>query len=224
MGGRGLLFRVKICGITNWRDARLAIEGGADALGFNFYRPSPRYITPARARRIIARLPRGVAAVGVFVDEPLEKVKRIARQAGLDMVQLHGHEAPETVAAAARALPVIKAFRVGPNFRPGALRGYRRARALLLDGFSRRANRSGHRLPGGMGRTFDWGVARRARRYGRIILSGGLKPGNVARAIRQARPAAVDVCSGVEARPGKKDPARLRKLLREIEPLRSKLR
>jgi phosphoribosylanthranilate isomerase len=211
------MVRVKICGITSWADARDAIEAGADTLGFNFYRRSPRYIPPARARRILKRLPRGVRAVGVFVNEPPARVVRLARELGLDLAQLHGEESPEDVAALARAVPVIKAFRVRPGFRPARLKAYRGATAFLLDGFDPRRR-------GGTGRTFEWTLARRAKRYGRIYLAGGLRPENVAEAVRAARPYAIDLCSGVEARPGKKDPRRLRELMRAVQALQVRRR
>lgn len=195
--------RVKICGITNWTDARHAIESGADFLGFNFYPGSPRYIGPAKARAIVQRLPKGVAAVGVFVNETDENMLEIARSVGLDYLQLHGDETPETVARLQRELPVIKAVRVKRPFRAAQVSRYRRASALLLDGFDRK-------LRGGTGKTFDWKVARRAKPYGKIFVAGGLAPENVGEAIRVAEPYAVDVSSGVESRPGKKDPARLR--------------
>ncbi len=204
------MVRVKICGITNWADARLAIDAGADALGFNFYPPSPRAVTPAQAWGIIRRLPPLVEAVGVFVNWSFAAVDALASALGLHAVQLHGDESPAVVAEFADVLPVIKAFRVHPGFRPAVLGRYRRAAAFLLDGF-----RPG--LHGGTGKQFDWSVAQRARRYGRIVLAGGLAPENVARAIREVKPFAVDVCSGVEARPGKKDPARLRELMREVD-------
>lgn len=201
--------RVKICGITNLRDARLAVAAGARILGFNFYPRSPRYVRPATVRRILAQLPRGVKAVGVFVNAPLEKVERTARAARLDWVQLHGEESPEMAAKLARRWHVVKAFRVRRGFRPASLARYAKSCAFLLDGFSPRAR-------GGTGKRFDWSLARRAKRYGRIFLAGGLTPENVAEAIRTARPDYVDVCSGVEARPGKKDAVRLRALMRNV--------
>jgi phosphoribosylanthranilate isomerase len=199
--------KVKICGITNWTDARRAIAGGAELLGFNFYERSPRYITPARARRIVRRLPKGVSAVGVFVNETEQRMLETARTVGLDQLQLHGDESPAMVARLARSLPVIKAVRVRKPFRASQLARFKRASALLLDGFDRKAR-------GGTGKTFDWEIARRAKRYGRIFLAGGLTPENIGDAIRAAHPYAVDVCSGVEARPGKKDSAKMRNLLR----------
>lgn len=207
--------RVKICGVTNWPDAQLAVDAGADFLGLNFYRRSPRYISPARARRVMSRLPRHVQAVGVFVDESPERIREIALFAGLRRVQLHGSETPAAVTVMARRLPVMKAFRVRRDFRVAALARYRKASAFLLDGFSAR-------VKGGTGRTFDWSVARCARRYGRIFLAGGLTPENVAEAIHAAQPYAVDVASGVESRPGKKDPARLRAFMRAVESAQRK--
>jgi phosphoribosylanthranilate isomerase len=204
------MVKVKICGITNWADAKAALDAGADALGFNFYSPSPRFIAPAEALRIVRRMPKRTSAVGVFVDEPVDRVLSIARVAELDMVQLHGKESPRTVRALASHFLVIKAFQVRNDFRPARLARYREAAAYLLDGFR-------PRLRGGTGRTFDWSVARRAKRYGPIVLAGGITPENVARAIAEAAPFAVDVSSGVEARPGKKDPARIRALMRAVE-------
>jgi phosphoribosylanthranilate isomerase len=203
--------KVKICGITNWTDARRAAEAGADFLGFNFYRRSPRYIRPASARRIVGRLPRRrkLRTVGVFVNESEEKMLRIARSVGLDYLQLHGDESPQTVARLSPLLPVIKAVRVPKSFRTAQLASFRRASAVLLDAFARRAR-------GGTGKTFDWQMARRAAKQNRIFLAGGLTPENVAAAIRAGRPYAVDVCSGVEARPGKKDDARVKALIRAV--------
>ncbi len=204
------MVRVKICGITNWADAKLAIDAGADALGFNFYPPSPRCVAPAEAWGIIRRLPPFVEAVGVFVNWSFVAVDAIARAVRLGTVQLHGDESPAEVAELAGAHPVIKAFHVRRGFCPSILARYRSADAFLLDGFD-----WGRR--GGTGKQFDWGIARRAKRYGRIVLAGGLTPENVARAVRDVVPFAIDVCSGIEAEPGRKDPGRLRELMREVE-------
>src|SRR5580704_17131382 len=202
--------RVKICGITNWNDARLSVHLGASALGFNFYPPSPRAITPADAWSVIRRLPRFVEAVGVFVNWPPLVVDALARALRLGAVQLHGAESPAEVNELGRKHRVIKAVQVKRGFRIASLARYNAAEAILLDGFA-------HGLHGGTGRTLDWEVARTANRYGRIILAGGLKPENIAGAIRVAQPYAVDVASGVEARPGHKDPARLRALFAAVE-------
>jgi phosphoribosylanthranilate isomerase len=207
------MVRVKICGITNWTDARLAVKAGADALGFNFYGKSPRYIEPNEARLIATRLPRRVFLVGVFVNASEDDVLRVARNVDLNAVQLHGEEKPADVQALSESYPVIKAFRVRSGFKPARLGRYNDASAFLLDGFD--ANRRG-----GTGKTFDWSLAKAANKYGAIIVAGGLTPENVAGAIRRARPFAVDVCSGVESSIGKKDPELMNALMREIEIMR----
>ncbi len=202
--------RVKICGITTWEDARLSIDLGVSALGFNFYPASPRAVTPADAWKIIRRLPPFVEAVGVFVNWPPVVVEALARALRLTAVQLHGAESPEEIATLARTRRVIKAVQVGRGFRVASLARYRAADGILLDGFARG-------LYGGTGRTLDWNLARAARRYGQIILAGGLAPENIAEAIRVAEPYAVDVASGVEARPGRKDHGKLRALFAAVE-------
>lgn len=212
------MFRVKICGITNWPDARRAIEAGSDALGFNFYRHSPRYITPQDAAAIRSRLPREIAAVGVFVNEAPATIAELAGTIHLDYAQLHGEERPDAARAVARAVPVIKAFRVGPRFRAARVAGYPAA-AYLLDGAPARG-----RLRGGTGCSFDWSLARPASRYAPIVLAGGLTPENVAQAIRAAHPYAVDVASGVESAPGRKDPRKLRAFLEAVDAVRKELR
>ena len=209
--------KLKICGITSWMDARRACEAGADFLGFNFYLRSPRYIGPAKARSIIRRLPRGVDAVGVFVNESEDKILKIAGTAGLGYLQLHGDETAAAVARLARALPMIKAVRVRESFRLPQLAQFKRASEILLDGFDRGAR-------GGTGKTFNWDVARRAKKYGRIFLAGGLTPENVGEAIRVAKPYAVDVCSGVESKPGKKDPRKLKQLARAMQSAQKRKR
>lgn len=208
--------KVKICGITNWPDARCACRAGADFLGFNFYTRSPRYIDPGKARRIVRRLPEGVASVGVFVNEPEEDLVRIARSVGLQYAQLHGDETPAEVSRLRRALPavkIIKAIRVRNGFHVKQLTRFRIASAILLDGFDARRR-------GGTGKTFDWSLAARANGRPRIFLAGGLTPKNVAEAIRVARPYAIDVCSGVESSPGKKDHARIVALMRLLKGAR----
>jgi phosphoribosylanthranilate isomerase len=203
------MVRVKICGITNWSDARAACDAGADALGFNFYVKSPRAIAPAEAWRIIRRLPLFVAPVGVFVNWTPRAVLSLAAALRLSAVQLHGDESPRDVGACARHTFVIKALRVGRGFRLAEFRRHASASAFLLD-----AARTGQF--GGTGRTTDWALARRAARARLIILSGGLTLENVAEAVRAVRPYAVDVASGVESRPGKKDPGKLREFLAEV--------
>lgn len=208
---------VKICGITSWADAKLAVDAGADALGFNFYEGSLRKISPAHAREIIRHIPRRVAAVGVFVNADKDEILRIARHANLSLLQLHGEETPKAVERLARRYPVIKAFRVRPGFRPSELKKYGSAAAFLLDGFDADQR-------GGTGKRFDWRIVRAAMRFGPVILAGGLQPANVAEAIRKARPFAIDVCSGVEARPGKKDASKLTALMAEVKRARREIR
>jgi phosphoribosylanthranilate isomerase len=210
---KSLRVKVKICGITNWPDARRAVDVGADFLGFNFYAGSPRYVTPAKARRIVQRLPKGVESVGVFVNESEQKMLEIAQIVGLDRVQLHGEESPATVERLGRALPVIKAVRVRKTLRAAQAARFKHASALLLDGFDRGQW-------GGTGRTFDWRLASRTHSGAKLFLAGGITPENVAAAIRTAKPYAVDVCSGVEAKPGKKDLKRLKAFMREVEKAR----
>jgi phosphoribosylanthranilate isomerase len=207
------MVKVKICGITNLKDARQAFKAGADFLGFNFYPRSPRYVTPLRARGILRRLPKKIASVGVFVNEREDEMLKIARRVGLDYLQLHGEESPETIAHLARNLPVIKAVRVRNSFRTVELARYKDVSAFLLDGFDRRHH-------GGSGKTFRWNIALRAKRAGHIFLAGGLTPDNVSEAIRSAKPYAVDVCSGVEAKPGKKDPALVANFMRAVRSSR----
>jgi phosphoribosylanthranilate isomerase len=203
------MVRVKICGITNAADAQAAIDAGANLLGFNFYRESARYINAAEAARIRAQLPKKVEAVGIFVNALPAEVATLCKSLKLDAAQLHGDETSETVAQIARSVPVIKAFRVDPDFRLETLKEFSEAFAYLFD-----AALTGQY--GGTGRTTDWDVARRAARDHRIILAGGLKVENVAAAIRIVRPYGVDVASGVESRPGKKDQGRLREFIREV--------
>jgi phosphoribosylanthranilate isomerase len=212
--------KVKICGITSWMDARQAVANGADILGFNFSVRSPRYIQPARAKGIVRRLPKHISAVGVFVNESEPKMLAIARTVGLDAIQLHGDEPPAVVARLKRSRPVIhiiKAIRVRKSSAARELERFEGASALLLDAFDGRAR-------GGTGKTFDWSIARRAKRYGRIFLAGGLTPENVGEAIHAAQPYAVDVCSGVEAKPGKKDAALLKDLMRAVKGAQRKKR
>ncbi|HVS90240.1 MAG TPA: phosphoribosylanthranilate isomerase [Candidatus Acidoferrum sp.] len=200
---------VKICGITNGPDARAACEAGANLLGFNFYEKSPRHITSADASKIRAQLPQSVEAVGIFVNAKPAAVASLCSSLRLDAAQLHGDETPPTVAEVARAIRVFKAFRVDPDFSLAALDEYPDAYALLFD-----AAYAGQY--GGTGRMTDWALARRAALSRRIILAGGLKVENVAVAIRLVRPFAVDVASGVESKPGKKDHGRLREFIQEV--------
>jgi phosphoribosylanthranilate isomerase len=202
--------RVKICGIANLADAKAAVDLGADALGFNFYEKSVRNIAPADAYKIIRALPEKIEAVGVFVNWSPEAVIALARAVDLDTVQLHGDEPASTARAAANFFNVTKALRVGKDFRLASLRPFQSSvRAFLFDACTKNQF-------GGTGHRTDWTIARRAAKSHRIILAGGLTPENVAEAILYVRPYAVDVASGVESAPGKKDRAKLRQFFAEV--------
>lgn len=193
-----MLVRVKICGITSVEDALAAVDAGADALGFNFA-PSPRRVTPAQAAAITRELPPFVTTVGLVVDEDPRPLLDACR---LDAIQFHGAETPEQVAAC--PCRAIKAFRVRAEADLDALAGYPAAAAFLLDAYV-------PGVPGGTGQRFPWELAVGAARYGRpVIVAGGLTPENVAECVSMTRPYGVDVSSGVELAPGKKDPARVR--------------
>ena len=199
---------VKICGITSLADAECAIEAGADALGFIFFRKSPRCIQPDAAVTIAAKIPQSVLKVGVFVDEDLDMMQDIARQCGLDRLQLHGNESIETCAAL--RTPVIKAFRIQDQSSLIPLRNYKVA-AFLLDSYV-----AGQL--GGTGAKFNWDLAIHAKTFGTpIILAGGLTPENVADAVAKVHPYGVDVSSGVESAPGKKDHAKVREFVRRAK-------
>ena len=201
--------RVKICGLTRLEDAQRAVESGAAALGFNFYPRSPRYIEPAAARAIVRRLPPFVTAVGVFAnDTDAGHVISVARQAGVTAVQVHGPGFP-ALHELLSAFALVVAVAVREGFKAEELGSFKPS-AYLLDAFD-------PDRPGGTGKTFDWNAARDASRYGPIILAGGLTPENVGRAIREVRPFAVDVASGVESAPGIKDPAKLQAFFAAVE-------
>ena len=194
--------RIKICGITRAEDALAATRLGADALGFNFWPGSRRFVAPAAVRAIVARLPPFVVPVGVFVNQPEEEVVAMARESGVRVLQLHGDEPPE--ACARLPFPVVKAIRVDAVRSLSAFASYEVA-AFLLDTPSRGF--------GGSGAPFDWSLAEGVSEIAPVILAGGLDPENVARAIRAVRPYAVDVASGVESAPGVKDLARLARFI-----------
>ena len=194
--------RVKICGITRLEDAQQAVDLGAAALGFNFYPPSPRYIEPEAARAMVRLMPPFVTSVGVFAQETdAGRVISMALEAGVTAVQLHGPGFPD-LQELLSAFTLVVAVPVRANFKAEALAKFR-PNAYLLDAFD-------PDRPGGTGKTFDWKAAREAKRYGPIILAGGLTPENVGQAVRVVRPYAVDVASGVESAPGIKDAAKLR--------------
>jgi phosphoribosylanthranilate isomerase len=203
---------VKICGITNLNDAMAAAEAGADALGFNFYAKSPRYISAETARSITQELPGSTLKVGVFVDESIETIAMTVDVAGLNVIQLHGDESPGYVDELRRrtSCDLIKAFRVSDDFSPEDALDYS-VEGILLDAFSADVH-------GGTGETFDWDVAKSVwTLIGCLWLAGGLTPENVAEAIAAVRPFAVDACSSLEIGPGIKDPAKMRHFIKEAK-------
>jgi phosphoribosylanthranilate isomerase len=203
------MVRVKICGITNLDDALLAVTAGADALGFVFYEQSPRYLPPARAAAIIAQLPPFIQTVGLFVDAEPDQVNWTANFCGLDLIQLHGNEPPDYYVDIERRL--LKAFRIRDAASLEPLGRYAVA-GYLLDAWV-------PGVPGGTGQTFNWELALAAKKFGPIILAGGLTPDNVRQAVAQVQPYAVDVSSGVEAAPGRKDAVRVREFIKQAKGL-----
>jgi phosphoribosylanthranilate isomerase len=196
--------RVKICGLTNLTDAQAAVAAGADALGFVFVPGTPRFVSTEQAAAIIRELPPFVAKVGLFVNADVRTVVTTIAQTGLDTVQLHGEETAGFARQFRGAVKVVKAFRIRGAESLAELPAYGDAAdAFLLDAFV-------PGVPGGTGARFDWTHAVSARSHGRpIILAGGLTPANIAEAVRTVRPFAVDVSSGVESSPGRKDYAKL---------------
>lgn len=216
------MIRVKICGITNAADARVAVDAGADALGFIFVEDTPRFVTPEQVAPIVKRLPPFVTPVGVFWDHPSGHVKAVAEACGLRALQFHGAESPDDLRG--YSLPVIKTVKMPPASTLEGLVEYRRrdswqalqyrwvASAILLDSAARWSE-------GETREPLEWTLARTivsAHSHAMsMILSGGLTPDNVARAVAVVRPHAVDVNSGVEAAPGRKDPDKVRRFIAE---------
>jgi len=202
--------KVKICGITNFDDAQAAVEAGADAVGFVFYRKSPRYIEPTLARQIIMSLPPLVIPVGVFVNEDQQVVRTLMDDCGLALAQLHGNESATYCQELGR--PVLKALRVKDRSTFLALaefRGRAGVRGFVLDAFSDRAF-------GGTGQVIDWHLAAEVAKAASILLAGGLTPDNVEKAVQAVQPYGVDVSSGVEREPGKKDHEKVRAFIRAV--------
>jgi phosphoribosylanthranilate isomerase len=205
---------IKICGITNLDDALAAVDAGADALGFNFYKPSPRYVRPQTAREIISQLPKEILTVGVFVNEPSpQSVEDLARQADVTAIQLHGDETP-AYCHDLKPRYVIKVLAAGPDFDPARAAEYD-VDAILLD-------TKDDALRGGTGRVFDWSIAKSVRRtVPKLFLAGGLSLENIEHAIATVDPYGVDACSALEETPGKKSHERLRafvKTIRSVKP------
>jgi len=198
--------KVKICGTTSLKDALLAIESGADAVGFIFYKESPRNISQKDVKDIVVQLPPFIETVGVFVNETSDKVNRIAEQCRLTAVQLHGDESPAFCRRVKRR--VIKAVRVKDAESLKGMSGYD-VSGYLLDAFNEESR-------GGTGKIFDWNLALRAKKQGPVIIAGGLNPFNVYTAIHRVKPYGVDVCSGVEKSPGIKDPEKVGEFIKAV--------
>lgn len=203
-------YRAKICGITNIEDALIAVAAGADALGFLLYRKSPRYVDPMTVQQIVAQLPPLVVPVGVFVNEEIKVVRDLMDTCGLALAQLHGEETATYCRELSR--PVLKALRLKDRstfLSLAEFQGRAGVRGFVLDAFSDQAY-------GGTGQVVDWGLAREAAQAATVILAGGLTPENVGQALRAVQPYGVDVSSGVEVAPGKKDHEKVRAFLRAV--------
>ncbi|MBC8284937.1 MAG: phosphoribosylanthranilate isomerase [Nitrospinae bacterium] len=199
--------KVKVCGMTNLNDVQVAVEAGTDAVGFIFYKKSPRFVNVKTVREIVSELPPFVNAVGVFVNETADQINKIADRCNLDRVQLHGDESPTFCKKIRRR--VIKAFRVKDVQSLKRLSDYS-VSSFLLDTFSEEQQ-------GGTGKVFDWNLVHPAKKYGSVILAGGLTPSNVRQAIQRVQPYGVDVCSGVEIQPGIKDHDKMRTFLKNVK-------
>ena len=202
---------IKICGITNREDACLAAASGADALGFIFHPPSPRYVTPETVKKIIKELPHPIITVGVFVNMASEEVKRIMTLCGLDMVQLHGAESPAFCAQFPRA-QVIKALALRKEADLAQLHEYP-VKAMLVDAFAPQRH-------GGTGEKADWALAAKVKEHHPLILAGGLSLANIQEAIKAIAPDAVDINSGVESAPGRKDHTKVKEIIELVHSLR----
>src|SRR5688500_4215551 len=205
---------IKICGITSLEDALAAVDAGADALGFNFYKPSPRYIRPDAAREIINHLPKNILTVGVFVNEQSpQSVEDLARDAGVTAIQLHGDESPDYCRDLNNSY-VIKALAAGSDFDPKLAKDYD-VEAILLD-------TKDDTLRGGTGRAFDWSIAQKVRRLvPKLFLAGGLSLQNIEQAIISVDPYGVDACSALEETPGKKNEERMRAFVKKIRSVKT---
>ncbi|MEY2527635.1 MAG: phosphoribosylanthranilate isomerase [Verrucomicrobiota bacterium] len=201
-----MAMQIKICGVTNSRDALACAAAGVDMIGLNFCERSPRYIGPDQARTIARALPSSTRAVGIFVNAPVEELRRLAHDVGLRILQLHGSESPEMCAELARDFEVIKALRIDARFAAQKASAYPSC-TILLDSYD-------EEMAGGTGEVGDWKVARETRKFAtRLILAGGLNPENVAEAIATVNPDGVDVCSSLESTPGVKDLGRVHRFV-----------
>ncbi len=210
-----MAYRTKICGITNIEDARVAVAAGADALGFLLYRKSPRYVDPMMVQQIVAQLPPFVLPVGVFVNEEIKIVRDLMDTCGLALAQLHGDESATYCRELSR--PVLKALRLKDRSTFVALAEFQamvEVRGFVLDALS-------EEVYGGTGQVVDWSLARQAAQAATVILAGGLTPENVVQALLAVQPYGVDVSSGVEVTPGKKDHEKVRAFLRAVSAVSS---
>ncbi len=205
--------RFKVCGITNEKDAMAAVENGADALGFIFVESSPRYIAPEEARKITKKIPAFVQIVGVFMDHDPVELEEIIEYSRLTCVQLHGRETPDYCRLLGKAVPpckIVKAFRVGSGFDHDQLTAYKKyVSGILLDTYVKGQE-------GGTGKVFDWSLITDDNLRSQLILAGGISPDNVTQAITTVRPFSLDVSSGVEMSPGKKDHAKIKEFAAKV--------
>ena len=201
------MVKVKICGMTRLEDTLLAAKEGADAVGFIFYKKSPRHVSAKTVKTIVEALPPFIETIGVFVNESADRINRIADSCRLSAVQLHGNESPAFCKKIRRK--VIKAVRVKGQDSFHGLSSYK-VSAFLLDSYS-------DQQQGGTGETFDWRLVSEGKKYGPVILAGGLDSSNVAHAIQKVKPYGVDVCSGVEKSPGVKDPTKLKAFIKAVK-------
>ena len=198
---------VKICGITSLKDAKIAVNYGASAIGLIFFQGSPRYVDPGKVKNWILDIPKNVKKVGVFVNEKIENIHSIVRDLNLDFIQLHGHESPDYCDQMIK--PVIKVFRVGDDFDSNVLKDYQVA-AFLFDTYQKGR-------PGGTGENFNWDLIADLKTNAPIILSGGLNADNILDGIKAANPSAVDINSGVEFTPGIKDEVKVENIFTKLE-------
>ena len=198
---------MKICGITSLKDAKIAVNYGASAIGLIFFQGSPRYVDPGKVKNWILDIPKNVKKVGVFVNEKIENIHSIVRDFNLDYIQLHGHESPDYCDQMIK--PVIKVFRVGDDFDSNVLKDYQVA-AFLFDTYQKGR-------PGGTGENFNWDLIADLKTNAPIILSGGLNAGNILDGIKAVNPSAVDINSGVESIPGIKDGWKVKNIFSKLE-------
>lgn len=212
------MLRIKICGITKKIDAECAIQNGASALGFIFYRNSPRYIPPVKASKITQELPPFISRVGVFVDMEIQGIINIIRRVGLSEVQLHGSETAKSCydLRSITSIPIIKAFRIKDEKSIDKIESYLYAcNALLLDTYQENE-------VGGTGKVFNWDIAQKAKKFNKpIILAGGLNQDNIIKAYKHVRPYAFDINSGVETSPGIKDHNKIKMLFNAVSLINS---